>query len=105
MTLSLIGEKAAVIWHCRTFLFQAVRPGTRTPYSWMSREVCKFQERKLCLQTHKQVNQVFPFFISHCDATTCTTKNADSPLVLGVQPGLAVTARVTPVLPFSVLLT
>jgi hypothetical protein len=31
-------------------------PGTRIPYSWMSREVCNPLERKLCLQIHKPVS-------------------------------------------------
>jgi hypothetical protein len=56
MTLFLIGEKPAVIWRCRTFVLHPVRPDTRTPYSWMSGEVCKSLERKLCLQAYRQVN-------------------------------------------------
>jgi hypothetical protein len=73
--------------------------GLREENKFQSFVVLLVLEKPVCLQTHKQVSQFFPFFISHYDATTCATKNADSPLVLGVQPGLAGARRAILALP------
>src|SRR5687768_12375279 len=61
MAFILFGEKAAIIWRCRTFVLQPVRPGTRTPYSWMSREVCKSLERNGAYKPASRLTKSFPF--------------------------------------------
>jgi hypothetical protein len=76
MMLGLFGEKPAVTSHCRTFFLQPMP---------------RFEDILLF------------FFIPHYDATTCATKT-DCLWLLAMQPELAVTAHVTPVLPFSGLL-